>query len=80
MFCFTLCSISGSAGKPLNIHADTPGFGEFHDLIWNGRINLANHEEKLQYALVHMKELRNNMQTRRYDESLHLVSAHHKLR
>jgi thiamine kinase-like enzyme len=78
LFCFTLCSIFGSAGKLMNINRSTLGFGEFHDRIWNGKINLADNDEKLHYALVHMKELLNNMQTERYDESLRIVSNHDK--
>jgi hypothetical protein len=47
------------------------GQGEqVHDSIWDNEINLANNNEKLHYALVHMKKLLSNMQTRRFDESL----------
>lgn len=78
MFCFTLCSIPGSGGKPININTGTLSFNEFHDHLWNGEINLANSDKILHYALVHMKELLNNMQTRRFDESLRIVAAYNK--
>jgi thiamine kinase-like enzyme len=72
IFCFTLCSIS--VGKAIDINMSTPGFHQFHDRLWNGEVNLANDDEKLHYALIHLKELLNNMQTRRFDESLRIVA------
>jgi len=79
MFCFTLCSIFGSAGKSISINMDTIGFHEFHDRLWNSEINLGNNDEKLHYGLVHMKQLLSNMQTKRFDESLKIVAAATKL-
>jgi hypothetical protein len=78
MFCFTLCSIPGSGGKPININTGTLSFNEFHDRLWNGEINLANNDNILHYALVHMRELLSNMQTKRFDESLRIVAAYNK--
>jgi aminoglycoside phosphotransferase (APT) family kinase protein len=75
MLCFTLCSIPGSAGKSIDINMSTPGFNEFHDRLWNCEISLANNREILHYALVHMKELRNNMQTKRFEDSLRIVAG-----
>lgn len=75
MFCFTLCSIFGSAGKSIDINMSTLSFNEYHDRIWNNEINLADNDEKLRYALVHMKKLQNNMQTKRFEESLRIVDA-----
>jgi len=74
MFCFTLCSI-GSARKSIDINTNTPGFHEFHDCLWNGEVDLANNDEIVHYALVHMKELLSNMQTKRFEESLRLVAG-----
>lgn len=74
MFCFTLCAIPGSAGRSININMNTIGFHEFHDRLWNGEISLAGSEEKLHYALVHVKELMANLQTKRFDESLRIVA------
>ena len=74
MFCFTLCSI-GSARKSIDINTNTPGFHEFHDCLWNGEVNLANNDEIVHYALVHMKELLTNMQTKRFEESLRIVAG-----
>jgi len=76
MFCFTLCSISSSAGKSLDINMSTPGFNEFHDALWNCEINLANNDERLQYGLVHLKEFLNKSQTKRFEESVRIVAGH----
>jgi len=76
MFCFTLCAVPGSAGESININVNTLSFNEFHERLWNGEINLGNHHEVLHYALVHLKELKNNMQTKRFDESLRIVGDH----
>jgi len=78
MFCFTLCAVPGSAGKLIDINMSTPGFNEFHDHLWNCEITLASNDAILHYALVHMKELLNNMQTKRFDESLRIVGDHNK--
>jgi thiamine kinase-like enzyme len=74
MFCFTLCSVPGSAGKSIDINMRTLSFNEFHDRLWNCEIKLDNNDEILHYALVHMKELMNSMQTKRFDESLRIVA------
>jgi len=78
MFCFTLCAVPGSAGKPININMSTLSFNEFHDGLWNCEIKLTTNDALLHYALVHMKELMNNMQTKRFDESLRIVADHNK--
>jgi thiamine kinase-like enzyme len=78
MFCFTLCSLFASGSKPININMSTLPFHEFHERLWNGQINLDSSEEKLHYALVHLKELEHRMQTKRLDESLKIVADRHK--
>jgi aminoglycoside phosphotransferase (APT) family kinase protein len=79
MFCFTLCAVPGSGGKSINIKMNTLGFNEFHDRLWNGEINLGNNDEKLHYGLVHLKKLQNDMQTKRFDESLRVVGDHNSV-
>ena len=78
MFCFTLCSIGGSAGKPINIHINTPGFNEFHERLWGCEISLADNNNILLYAFVHMKTLRDNIQTKRFEESLRIVGQYNQ--
>jgi len=78
MFCFTLCVVPASAGKSINITMSTLSFNEFHDRLWDGKINLGNNDEKLHYALVHVKKLQHSLQTKRFDESLRIVGNYHK--
>ncbi len=74
MFCFTLCTIISSGGKSINININTDSFDEFHDGLWDCKINLADNDAKLQYGLVHLKEFLNNMQTKRFEESLRIIA------
>ena len=78
MFCFTLCAIAGSAGTLIDIHMSTLRFHEFHDRLWNCEISIADNDQILHYALVHMKELLSNMQSKRFDESLRIVADNNK--
>ncbi len=78
MFCFTLCTVLRSPGKSIDINKGTLSFHEFHDRLWNCEISLADSDETQHYALVHLKELRNNIQTNRFDESLRIVADFHK--
>lgn len=79
MLCFTLCSVSVSAGKPIDINRSTLSFNVFHDRLWNGEINLANPDEILHYALVHLKEFLRKMHSKRFDESLRILADNEKL-
>jgi thiamine kinase-like enzyme len=78
MFCFTLCTVLGSPGKSIDINMSTLSFNKFHEGLWNCEISLANNDETKHYAIIHLKELKNNMQTKRFDECLRIVADHHK--
>jgi hypothetical protein len=43
--------------------------------IWAGQVSLANGKNKLEYATVHMNQLRQNRRTPRFGEALQVVSA-----
>jgi aminoglycoside phosphotransferase (APT) family kinase protein len=60
--------------KPVDFNIPIPGFIEYHDLIWAGNISLANADNKLLYAQVHMEQLRHNLRLKRFEESLLIVS------
>lgn len=79
MFCFTICMMTGAASKPHDPNSfDKNGFREFHDRLWNCEISLGNNEGKLQYALVHKEEFLRKARTRRFKESLRIVSQYTK--
>lgn len=75
MFCFNLCMITGSAGKPIDLSSiEKISFRDFHDGLWNCEINLANNVSKIQYALAHMQQLLYNMHTSRFYDSLRIIA------
>ncbi|MDN5284852.1 MAG: phosphotransferase [Mucilaginibacter sp.] len=71
IFFMLLCS---AAGVPIDLNLTKPDFRTFHDRIWAGEVNLANHDVRQQYALVHLEQLQHNLQLKQFDDSLHIVS------
>jgi thiamine kinase-like enzyme len=50
-------------------------FRNFHDRMWNGDISLAGDEARMEYALVHLDQLKANMASNRFKESMRIVSG-----
>jgi len=48
-------------------------FRTFHDRMWSGEIDLAKNEARLDYAWVHMKQLLQNLRSKRLDESVRIL-------
>jgi thiamine kinase-like enzyme len=72
---FTFFMLLGSApGEQIDLNLPKQSFREFHDRIWAGEISLATNDVRQQYAWVHMEQLRHNLQQKRFDDSLHIVS------
>ena len=65
----------GSDSAPVDLDAAKPGFREFHNSMWAGKIDLANIEAKHQYALIHLEQLLHNLRLDRYEEALRVVAA-----
>ena len=77
IYAFTLFTLTGSPGQPIEPDKiDSTDFRTFHDRIWNGEIDLSINEAKLQYARVHMEQVLHNAQTKRFDDSLRILSGH----
>jgi thiamine kinase-like enzyme len=72
-FTFLLLQVS-AANKPVDLNSAISDFREFHDQMWAGKITLENNEARQEYALVHMQQLRHNLNTKRFEESLYIVS------
>jgi aminoglycoside phosphotransferase (APT) family kinase protein len=70
-----LLSMVFAAGKPIELPLAQTDFSEFHNQIWAGKINLANDEARQQYAWLHFEQLRNNLQQKRFEASLQVVST-----
>ena len=74
MLAATVFSILGSAGKPVGPRKDKPSFGDFHQRIWAGEVDLANNEMAILYGRVHWEQLLRNMRQKRFEEALRSVS------
>ena len=78
LFYFVVFTIVGKTpDKPIDPDMTVPGFREFHDLIWTGRLSLANMGNRLQYAQVHREQLQHNLGLKRLDEALRIVANYH---
>ncbi len=63
-------------GKHIEIDAiKKHDFSDFHNRMWKGEIDLATDEPRLEYAMVHFEQLQKNLQTKRFEEALKIVSA-----
>ena len=75
LFYFVVFTIVGKTpDKPIAPDMPVPNFREFHDLIWTGKLSLADMGNRLQYAQVHRKQLQHNLRLKRLDESLQIVA------
>jgi thiamine kinase-like enzyme len=71
---FIVFMLFGAKGRSIDLNMEIPDFRDFHDCIWAGEISLAVDKAKLQYALVHMEQILQNMRTKRFEDALHIVS------
>jgi thiamine kinase-like enzyme len=62
-----------SKSVPIKIDNSKSNFRDFHKHMWEGEIDLSKDENKLQYALVHMNQFLSNINTKRFDNSLHII-------
>ncbi|WPU94057.1 phosphotransferase [Mucilaginibacter sabulilitoris] len=77
LFYFIVFTLTGQTpGKPMDLNMPVPGFREFHDQIWIGKISLANMDARLQYAMVHREQFLHNLRLKRFDEALDLIATH----
>lgn len=75
LFYFVVFTIVGkTSDKSIDPDMPVPAFREFHDLIWTGKLSLADMGNRLQYAQVHRKQLQHNLGLKRLDESLQIVT------
>jgi hypothetical protein len=75
IFYFTVFMLMGSAeDKLIDLNLTQPGFREFHDRIWAGKLSLAGNHARQQYALVHMEQVLSNLKLKRFEDALRIVS------
>jgi aminoglycoside phosphotransferase (APT) family kinase protein len=66
-----------AAGKDIDTSVDAPDFKDFHCRMLAGDVSLADADAKLQYGLVHLKQIQENIRTPRFQDALQTVSNHH---
>ena len=73
---FTVFMMVVSAkGKPIDLNAiEKRDFRDFHNRMWAGEVDLAFDGPRLEYALVHLEQLYQNLRTNRFEDSLRIVS------
>jgi len=75
---FVFHALVGSGGKPVDPQTiQKDGFRSFLDRVWDGEIDLADDDAKLSYAWVHMEQALHMAETKRFEDSLRVVSGHH---
>jgi len=64
-----------ATGKRIDINTIKKyDFRDFHNRMWKGEIDLAFNESRLEYALVHLEQLRQTLRTKRFEDSMRIVS------
>jgi len=68
--------IVAAKGKKIDLNdVAKHDFREFHNRMWAGEVDLALDEPRLEYAMVHLDQLRQNLQTKRFEYALKLVTG-----
>ena len=70
---FLLLSAPGTVDESANL----PSFGEFHQRIWAGRVNLADNDMRIVYGRIHWERLLQNSRQTRFEEALRTVAKRH---
>lgn len=70
-------SLAMADGKTIDPPAVIAGFREFHDLLWQGKINLLEKEAQQQYAMVHLQQVEKNFRLQRLEDALRIVAGTH---
>jgi hypothetical protein len=67
--------VVAAKGKLIDINAIAKNdFRDFHNRMWAGKIDLAYDEPRLEYALVHLEQLHQNLHIKRFEDALRIVS------
>jgi len=53
-------------------------FREYHDLLWQGKINIGEAINKIHYAWIHLEQVKQNIKLPQFEESLKIMTAHHQ--
>jgi aminoglycoside phosphotransferase (APT) family kinase protein len=75
-YAMVFLSLAAAAGKAVDASLGAPDFRSFHRRILAGEMSLADADAKLQYGLVHLKQIQQNVRTARFQDALRIVSNH----
>jgi hypothetical protein len=75
-YAMAFLSLAAAAGKAVDPSLGAPDFRSFHRRILAGEVSLADADAKLQYGLVHLKQIQQNVRTARFQDALRIVSNH----
>ena len=71
---FSFIMMLASKGKPVDPISEEIDFRDYHNRMWAGEITLVSDEERIRYARVHMEQALLNMRSKRFEDSLDIVS------
>jgi len=74
-FYFTCFLLLSNPPASIDIETPRPGYREFHEGVWSGETSLANMDNRRLYALVHMDQLKQNLQSPRFEESMRIMQS-----
>jgi aminoglycoside phosphotransferase (APT) family kinase protein len=74
-FYFTCFLLLSNPQGSIDIDTPRPGYQEFHEEIWSGETSLADMNNRRLYALVHLDQLKRNLQSPRFEESMRIVQS-----
>jgi hypothetical protein len=66
-----------SSGTPIDWRKPAPAFSDFQRRFWAREVGLADNQEKIVFARVHLEQLLSNAQKARFDEALKIVADQH---
>ena len=73
LYAMVFLPLAAAAGKAVDTKQEAPDFKHFHRRMLAGEVSLADADAKLQYGLVHLKQIQENLQTPRFREALQIV-------
>ncbi|MBS1521019.1 MAG: phosphotransferase [Bacteroidetes bacterium] len=74
-FYFTCFLLLSNPAASIDIDTPRPGYREFHEGIWSGEISLANMDNRRLYSLVHMDQLKRNLKSQRFEDSMRIIQS-----
>lgn len=73
LFYFITFILFGKKPENDDLKRPIPSFFAYHDGIWDGDITFADKDSRMQYALVHMEQFRQNAKLKRFEKALEVA-------